>query len=143
MSKNQTEHHDNLFFNKLADVSYYQKNKQVQRKPSEELWSLCDLTSQDEHMERIQNYFNYDINREYEIKDHQKSNKSGDGLDQNNSNFSMEHSINQFNSADCAEKQVYIEPKVRLCINRKDVVIKRYDLILTQLIRFSYILHAC
>ena len=143
MGKSHTEHHDNLLFNKLADVSYYQKNKQVQRKPSEELWSLCDLTSQDEHMERIQNYFNYDINRKCEIKDHQKSNKSGDGLDHNNSKFSMEHSINQFNSADCAEKQVYIEPKVRLCINRKDVVIKRYDLILTQLIRFSYILHVC
>ena len=95
-NEDHIEVHANSFFNKDASFNTYRENTQVQRKSSEELWSLCDLTSQDDV---------YCINKEYNKTitihesakiDHQKSKLSGDDLDRFNKKFPLKNQMMNF-----------------------------------------------
>lgn len=96
-----------------------------QRKSSEDFWSVCDLKSLNEDSGLLDNQIKPDSISE-EI-----SNKKHDGVDSDvNTNWvSQSLSLQQVNSNSYSSTElnesIEVEAKVKLWLNRKDVVIKR------------------
>ena len=96
-----------------------------QRRSSEELWSLCELQSQYDDAGLFENKVSLSENKEEKLNEQHKSIESEvntnwvshqSASDKMNSNW---YSRNEFSES------IEVEAKVKLCLNRKDVVIKR------------------
>lgn len=101
------------------------KNFKSQRKSSEDLWSLCDLQSQYEDSGMLNGELKADsIIEEKEAKQpcDVESDVHTNWVSQSLS--SQQLKSNCYSSSEFKES-IEVEAKVKLCINRKDVVIKR------------------
>ena len=96
-----------------------------QRKASEELWSLCDLKSQYDDAELLDDKASpFESKEEKLIKLHEcvESDINTNCVSQQSASDIVNN--NCYSSNDLIES-IEVEAKVKLCLNRKDVVIKR------------------